>query len=143
MRMARQSKSDRRALWLAAIPMSLLALSCLYPIYFAFNNALKDNRGYIIDRFGMVSDPTLTNFVAAWTRARFGEYFMNSATVTVGSGHRAFGHFIARGFRVRCVAVPLPKTCVCGYPRLFDDPGAGRVGTVLQNNPGAGSLEYA
>lgn len=83
--MARQSKSDRRALRIAAVPMTLLALSCLYPIYFAVNNALKDNRGYILDRFGLVDEPTLSNFVTAWTRARFGEYFMNSVTVTVGA----------------------------------------------------------
>lgn len=83
--MSRQSKSDRRVLWIAAIPMGLLALSCLYPIYFALNNALKDNRGYILDRFGLVNDPTLANFVTAWSRARFDEYFMNSVTVTVGA----------------------------------------------------------
>lgn len=60
-------------------------MSCLYPIFFAINNALKDNKGYILDRFGLVSDPTFVNFVTAWTRARFGEYFVNSVVVTVGA----------------------------------------------------------
>ena len=42
--------------------MALLALSCLYPIFFTVNNAQKDKKGYILDRFGLVHAPTLTNF---------------------------------------------------------------------------------
>lgn len=83
--MAANSKKERRGMWIAAVPMFLLALSCLYPIYFAINNALKDNRGYILDRFGMVTDPSFENFVTAWSRVRFSEYFMNSVITTVGA----------------------------------------------------------
>jgi multiple sugar transport system permease protein len=79
------SKGDRRILWVASIPMGILGLSCLYPLFFAINNALKDRKGYIIDRFGLVTDPSFENFITAWTRARFSEYFMNSLTVTIGS----------------------------------------------------------
>lgn len=83
--MALTGKRDKRILWAAALPMGLLALSCLYPIWFAVNNALKDNKGYILDRFGMVNNPTLDNFVTAWGRARFSEYFLNSVVVTAGA----------------------------------------------------------
>ena len=83
--MALVGKREKRILWIAAFPMGLLALSCLYPIWFAINNALKDNRGYVLDRFGMVTDPTLENFVTAWGRARFSEYFLNSVVVTGGA----------------------------------------------------------
>jgi len=83
--MATVGRRERRILWVAAVPMAALALSCLYPIWFAINNALKDNRGYILDRFGWVSDPTFENFVTAWGRARFSEYFFNSVTVTAGA----------------------------------------------------------
>jgi multiple sugar transport system permease protein len=83
--MAASSKKERRGMWVAAVPMFLLAITCLYPIYFAVNNALKDNRGYILDRFGMVTDPSFENFVTAWSRARFSEYFMNSLVTTVGA----------------------------------------------------------
>lgn len=71
--MATVGKRERKILWAAAVPMALLALSCLYPIWFAVNNALKDNRGYVLDRFGWVADPTFENFVTAWGRARFSE----------------------------------------------------------------------
>lgn len=83
--MATVGRRERKILWMAAVPMALLAMSCLYPIWFAINNALKDNRGYVLDRFGWVSDPTFENFVTAWGRARFSEYFLNSVVVTGGA----------------------------------------------------------
>lgn len=83
--MAVAGKRERRSLWIAAVPMALLALSCVYPIYFAVNNALKTSKGYILDRFGLVTDPTLQNFADAWGRARFSEYFVNSVLVTAGA----------------------------------------------------------
>ncbi len=83
--MATVGRRERKILWAAAVPMALLALSCLYPIWFAVNNALKDNRGYVLDRFGWVTDPTFENFVTAWGRARFSEYFLNSVLVTGGA----------------------------------------------------------
>jgi ABC-type glycerol-3-phosphate transport system permease component len=83
--MAVAGKRERRSLWIAAIPMAVLALSCVYPIYFAVNNALKTSKGYILDRFGMVTDPTVQNFADAWGRARFSEYFLNSVLVTAGA----------------------------------------------------------
>jgi len=78
-------KSEKRLRWLAAVPMGLLALSCVYPVLFALNNALKTNKQYILDRFGVVADPTLTNFVSAWGRAKLGEYFINSVVTTAGA----------------------------------------------------------
>jgi multiple sugar transport system permease protein len=83
--MAVAGKRERRSLWIASVPMALLALSCVYPIYFAVNNALKTSKGYILDRFGVVTDPTLQNFSDAWGRARFSEYFVNSVLVTAGA----------------------------------------------------------
>ena len=83
--MAVAGRRERRSLWIAAIPMAVLALSCVYPIYFAVNNALKTSKGYILDRFGVVTDPTVQNFADAWGRARFSEYFVNSVLVTTGA----------------------------------------------------------
>ncbi|MDQ0390690.1 carbohydrate ABC transporter permease [Labrys monachus] len=83
--MAVLAKRERRLLWVAAVPMAVLALSCVYPVFFALNNALKTNKGYILDRFGLVTAPTLDNFVTAWQRARLGEYFVNSVITTAGA----------------------------------------------------------
>lgn len=79
------AKREKRMLWVASVPMALLALSCLYPVFFTLNNALKSNKGYILDRFGLVDAPTLTNFVDAWGRARLSEYLLNSVVVTAGA----------------------------------------------------------
>ena len=69
---------------IAAIPMGLLALSCLYPMFFAVNNALKTRHDYMLDRFGLALHPTFDNFVQAWTRSHLDEYFLNSVIATVG-----------------------------------------------------------
>ncbi|MDE1995587.1 MAG: carbohydrate ABC transporter permease [Rhizobiaceae bacterium] len=78
-------KRERRLLWIAAVPMTLLALSCIYPVFFAINNSLKTNKGYILDRFGITTDPTFDNFVTAWQRAHLSDYFINSVITTGGA----------------------------------------------------------
>jgi ABC-type glycerol-3-phosphate transport system permease component len=83
--MAGAGKRQRLALRIAAIPMGLLALSCLYPIFFAVNNSLKTRHDYLLDRFGLVLNPTLDNFVQAWTTAHLDQYFLNSVIATIGA----------------------------------------------------------
>jgi ABC-type glycerol-3-phosphate transport system permease component len=83
--MAGAGKRQRLALRIAAIPMGLLALSCLYPIFFAVNNAFKTRHDYLQDRFGLVQQPTFDNFVQAWTRSHLNEYFLNSVIATIGA----------------------------------------------------------
>lgn len=80
-----RSKGERRLLRAASVPMAVLALSSIYPVYFTLNNALKTNKGYILDRFGLVSEPTLQNFTDAWGRARLSDYLFNSVVVTAGA----------------------------------------------------------
>lgn len=80
-----RSPRERWLLRIAAVPMAILALSCLYPVWFTVNNALKDRKGYILDRFGLVDAPTLTNFTEAWGRAHLADYLLNSVTVTLGA----------------------------------------------------------
>lgn len=83
--MALRSSRERWLLRLAALPMAALALSCLYPVWFTVNAALKDRKGYILDRFGLVKAPTLQNFADAWGRAHLSDYLLNSVTVTLGA----------------------------------------------------------
>ena len=83
--MAGAGKRQRLALRIAAIPMGLLALTCLYPIFFAVNNALKTRHDYLQDRFGLALNPTLDNFVQAWSGSHLDQYFLNSVIATVGA----------------------------------------------------------
>jgi ABC-type glycerol-3-phosphate transport system permease component len=83
--MAVTIKQDRRALWVLSVPMAVLAISCIYPLAFALNNAFKSTRDYILDRFGLSSHPTFDNFIQACVQANLGEYYLNSIAVTVGA----------------------------------------------------------
>ncbi|MAM08918.1 MAG: sugar ABC transporter permease [Rhizobiaceae bacterium] len=83
--MAQAGNKQKRLLWVVSVPMALLALSCVYPVFFAINNALKTNKGYILDRFGVVTEPTLMNFVDVWNRSGLSAYFFNSVVVTLGA----------------------------------------------------------
>lgn len=83
--MALTSKREKWMMRVASLPMWLLALTCLYPVYFAINNALKTDKGYILNRFNLVTDPTIQNFVNAWNRSRLSEYFLNSVVTTAGA----------------------------------------------------------
>ncbi len=83
--MAGAGKRQRRILRLLSIPMWVLALSCLYPIFFALNNALKTRHDYLLDRFGLAQNPTLDNFARAWTDSHLDQYFLNSVIATIGA----------------------------------------------------------
>jgi multiple sugar transport system permease protein len=83
--MAGAGKRQRLVLRIAAIPMGLLAISCLYPIFFAVNNSLKTRQDYLQDRFGLALNPTLDNFAQAWSRSHLDQYFLNSVLATVGA----------------------------------------------------------
>jgi multiple sugar transport system permease protein len=107
--MAAAGNRQKRTLWIISVPMALLALSCIYPVFFAVNNALKTNKGYILDRFGLVADPTFDNFVQAWTRARLAEYFFNSVTVTVGAVLLLLVTSSLAGFALAVLRFPLRK----------------------------------
>ena len=108
--MALAGKKERRSLWIAAVPMALLALSCIYPIVFAVNNALKTSKGYILDRFGLVTEPTTQNFVDAWGRARFSEYFLNSILVTAGAVGLLLLLSSLAGFALAMLRFPFRRT---------------------------------
>ncbi|RYH04273.1 carbohydrate ABC transporter permease [Salipiger sp. IMCC34102] len=102
-------KRQRRLLWGISVPMALIALTCVYPVFFALNNALKSNREYILDRFGIVSEPTFQNFVQAWTRSNLSEYFFNSVVVTVLSVLALIIVSSLAGFALAVLRFPLRK----------------------------------
>ena len=81
----RRSWRSRLRGWPWLIPMGLIALTTIYPIFFTLNVALKTKRAFVMSRFSLVSDPTIQNFIRAWTTAKVGAYFWNSFIVTVGS----------------------------------------------------------
>jgi ABC-type glycerol-3-phosphate transport system permease component len=108
--MATPPVRDRKILWTAAVPMAILALSCLYPIWFSINTSLKNRKAYILDRFGLVTDPSLENYYAAWSRARFSEYFLNSMIVTAGAVFCLLVAASLAGFALAVLRFPFRRT---------------------------------
>lgn len=108
--MAAAGNKEKRILWIISIPMAVLALSCVYPVFFAVNNALKSNKGYILDRFGIAWQPTLDNFLQAWTRSNLDEYFLNSLIVTVGAVALLLVVSSLAGFALAVLRFPYRKT---------------------------------
>ncbi|MGX9146945.1 carbohydrate ABC transporter permease [Mesorhizobium sp. 128a] len=104
--MAGAGKRQRLVLRIAAIPMGLLALSCLYPIFFAVNNALKTRHDYLLDRFGLAMQPTFDNFVQAWTRSHLDQYFLNSVITTAGAVILLMVISSLAGFALACLRFP-------------------------------------
>ena len=90
--------------------MTILALSCLYPVFFSVNNALKTTRAYMFDRFGLVQAPTAINFVQAWGRSHFDQYFFNSLIVTVGAVALLLVVSSLAGFALACLRFPYRRT---------------------------------
>ena len=83
--MSDRRPGSRMGLRLLALPMFLIALSCLYPMLFALNNSLKTGKAYILDRFGPATEPTLANYTQAWSGSHLDSYFLNSVIVTAGA----------------------------------------------------------
>lgn len=83
---ARGSSGMRRLRrWILVIPMGLLAISTIYPLFFTLNVAVKDQKDWIVNRFALTIQPSLDNFARAWSFARIGESFWNSVITTVGA----------------------------------------------------------
>lgn len=75
----------RLGMWVAAVPMALLALATIYPLVFTTNVAMKTRREYILDRFSPAGSPHLENISGAWGSAGMARYFTNSVVVVTCS----------------------------------------------------------
>ncbi|RNB88774.1 carbohydrate ABC transporter permease [Brevibacillus nitrificans] len=63
---------------------SAYALCILYPLFWLAMNGFKSNRNFFLDPWGMPDKWLWKNYVSAWD-AGIGQYFLNSAFVTVVS----------------------------------------------------------
>ncbi len=59
------------------------ALVCLVPFFWVVASSLKSNRELAINTLGLPMNYQWDNYADAWTRGRFGRYFMNSVIVSV------------------------------------------------------------
>jgi ABC-type glycerol-3-phosphate transport system permease component len=78
-------RNARVGRWALAVPMMLLALATIYPLVFTGNVALKSQRDYILDRFGLTRSFQWGNLAEAWSNAGMARYFVNSLVVVGGA----------------------------------------------------------
>jgi ABC-type glycerol-3-phosphate transport system permease component len=71
--------------WLIAVPMALLAIATLYPMFFTLNVAMKTRREYVLDRLSPADQLSLDNVSAAWNESGLAHYALNSVITTGGA----------------------------------------------------------
>ena len=61
-----------------------VAVSCLFPLVWMFSSALKTQSTVFSDMSIFPAHPHFANFADAWTKGKFGLYFLNSVGYTTG-----------------------------------------------------------
>ena len=82
-RTARGSWSRRLSRGLLQIPLLLMAIAVLFPLYFMVANSFKSDPAFARDALTIPLQPTLAKYIAAFRSADLGRYFMNSLVISV------------------------------------------------------------
>jgi len=82
-RTARGSWSRRLSRGLLQIPLLLMAIAVLFPLYFMVANSFKTDPAFARDALTIPLQPTLAKYIAAFRSADLGRYFMNSLVISV------------------------------------------------------------
>lgn len=82
---ARRKWTPGRALGRAAlqIPMLIMAIAVLFPLYFMVANSLKSDDAFAKSALALPSHPTLQKYSDAFGSADFGRYLLNSAIISI------------------------------------------------------------
>ena len=96
----------------------LFSISCIFPLFWMLNSALKQKREFNADIIGIVKSPTLDNFINILSNANYhlGQSIWNSARTTILSG--------------ACKIQGKPPAVWC-IPYRYADPAAFPAGTDL------------
>lgn len=64
------------------ILLMLWAMTTIYPLIWVLNNSFKDKALILQDSFSLVTEPTLANYVSAFTTINIGRAYMNSFIIS-------------------------------------------------------------
>src|SRR3954454_2537374 len=70
---------------LRQIPLVLMAVAVLFPIYFMIANSFKGDRAFASNALQPPTSPTLSKYSDAFTTAGLARFFLNSTIITVVS----------------------------------------------------------
>ena len=72
-----------RAWWLVYIPLIILFIFAVAPLFLTWFTAFKTSQQQLANPYGLPLPPTLDNLREAWTVGRFSVYFKNSVIISV------------------------------------------------------------
>jgi ABC-type glycerol-3-phosphate transport system permease component len=82
---ARGVWSRRLSRGLLQVPLLLMAIAVLFPLYFMVANSLKTDSAFARNALTIPLEPTLAKYIAAFRSADLGRYFLNSLVISVVS----------------------------------------------------------
>lgn len=94
----------RRVPWVSYAFVALLMVMFVYPLLYLVNTALKSTTEFVTNPVGLVTSFQWGNFLEAWDKGNFGNYFFNTVLYTVaGAGIGSLialvmGFPVARGY---------------------------------------------
>jgi raffinose/stachyose/melibiose transport system permease protein len=68
---------------LRQLPLGLMALAVLFPLYFMVSNSLKSTHAFAADALAPATHPTLSKYASAFSSGDLGRFFVNSIVITV------------------------------------------------------------
>jgi raffinose/stachyose/melibiose transport system permease protein len=72
-----------RGQWLVYIPLIILFLFAVAPLFLTWFTAFKTDQQQLTNQYGLPLPPTLDNLREAWTVGRFSIYFKNSVVISI------------------------------------------------------------
>src|SRR5918997_2119760 len=72
-----------RAWWLVYIPLIILFIFAVAPLFLTWFTAFKTDQQQLASPYGLPLPPTLDNLQEAWTVGRFSVYFKNSVVISI------------------------------------------------------------
>jgi raffinose/stachyose/melibiose transport system permease protein len=72
-----------RGKWLVYIPLIILFLFAVAPLFLTWFTAFKTDQQQLTNQYGLPLPPTLDNLREAWTVGRFSIYFKNSVVISI------------------------------------------------------------
>src|SRR5215213_4780949 len=72
-----------RARWLVYIPLIILFIFAVAPLFLTWFTAFKTDQQQLASPYGLPLPPTLDNLTEAWTVGRFSIYFKNSVIISI------------------------------------------------------------
>lgn len=91
---------------LSYVVLSLYGLVVAYPIVFMLLTSFKSNKDFFVNLFGLPQGLEVQNYGTAWTVGKLGQYFGNSALISVAAVLVTCGVCLLGGYALAKLRIP-------------------------------------